>query len=86
MDPKLTLKLFTKNAYFATKTPRKHLDHQKKKKFKKNFFPQNDSIRRENRSRNFFGTFLVIFLVFLITKYQIWSLIYIIWQGYSHHN
>ena len=55
MDPKLTLKLFTKNAYFATKTPRKHLDHQKKKKFKKNFFPQNDSIRRENRSKNFFG-------------------------------
>ena len=65
MDPKLTLKLFTKNAYFATKTPRKHLDHQKKKK---NYFPQNDSIRRENRSRNFFGkknflsgTFLVFF-------------------------
>ena len=38
MDPKLTLKLFTKNAYFATKTPRKHLDHPKKKKLKKFFF------------------------------------------------
>ena len=28
---------------------------QKKKKIKKIFFPQNDLIRRENRSRNFFG-------------------------------
>ena len=28
---------------------------QKKKKIKKNFFPQNGLIHRENRSRNFFG-------------------------------
>jgi hypothetical protein len=28
---------------------------KKKKKKKKNFFPQNGPIRRENRSRNFFG-------------------------------
>ena len=44
-----------KNDYQTPNTPRKHLDHQKKKKIKKKFFPQNGPIRRENRSRNFFG-------------------------------
>ena len=44
-----------KNRYQTPNTPWKHLDHPKPKKIKKNFFPQNGPIRRENRSRNFFG-------------------------------
>ena len=44
-----------KNRYQTPNTPRKHHDHPKKKKNKKNFFPPPGLIRRENRSRNFFG-------------------------------
>ena len=55
MDPNITCQLFLKNVYQTPNTPRKHLDHPKKKKIKKIFFPQNGPIRRENRSRNFFG-------------------------------
>ena len=55
MDPYIACRLFLKNDYQTPNTLRKHLDHSKKKKNKKNFFPQNGLIRRENRSRNFFG-------------------------------
>jgi hypothetical protein len=55
MDPNITCQLFLKNDYQTPNTPGSILTIQKKKKIKKNFFPQNGPIRRENRSRNFFG-------------------------------
>ena len=54
MDLNITYQYILKNIYQTPKTPRKHLDQQRKKK-NKIFFPQNGPIRRENRSRNFFG-------------------------------